>query len=534
MKPQEYYPVKVFCCTIVVAALVCMVNTASAQNKRIRCYFNHPVNTTISSGFNAVYLNNTFPDTVAAYINRAKYSIDVAMYNFTAFNNSNVAKIATAANAAAARGVIIRWIYNGTSATSNSGLSLLSPLIQTFASANYTDYIMHNKFMVVDVNSADSNDAVVLTGSYNWSDQQTTGDVNNLLFIQSKQVATAFYNEFNKMWGGTAATPNGATAAFSTFKTPSTQTQFNVEGNLIEVYFSPKDAMNTRLQNSINTASFGLFFGVYTFTDNTVANLIKTKYLNGVFVRGIMDEFSQSFNAYATLNPALGNDMLLYTGSNLYHNKTMLIDPLNPSSDPQVFTGSYNWTTQGTVSNDENAVVIHDASIANQYYQSLCKDFTTLGGTPCVAPPCPSGAIAITSNQHGSSYQWQLNTGTGFNNISDTGFYNGSNNINLTLTNAPTSWYGYRFRCVVNGSTYSDTTDLKFTAYWNGSVSTAWENTSNWNCGSLPDANTDVVINEGVKYYPVINNATSCRSVKLNKNAMATIVNGIQLILTGR
>jgi len=519
---------------ILLFAFVCFFNKASAQNPHIKCYFNHPVNTAISSGVNAVYLNNTFPDTVAAYINRAKYSIDVAMYNYTAFNNSNVAKIATAANSAATRGVTIRWIYNGTSATSNSGLSLLSPLIKTFASANYTDYIMHNKFMVVDVNSPDSNDAVVMTGSYNWSDQQTTGDVNNIIFIQSKQVATAFYNEFNKMWGGTAATPNAGTAVFSTFKTASSQTQFNVDGNLVEVYFSPKDAVNTRLQSSINTANWGLFFGVYTFTDNTIANLIKTKYLNGVYVKGIMDEFSQTYNAYATLNPALGSDMLLYTGSNLYHNKIMLVDPLNPASDPQVFTGSYNWTTQGTISNDENAVVIHDAAIANEYYQSLCKDFTTLGGVPCVAPPCPSGSIAIASNLHGSSYQWQLDAGTGFNNITDNSFYSGSNTINLTLTNTPTSWYGYQYRCIVNGNTYSDTTDLKFTAYWNGSVSTTWENPANWNCGVLPDSNTDVVINNGVKFFPVINNSTTCRSLRLNKNTLAAIMIGVQLILTGK
>lgn len=508
--------------------------TSYAQSPSIKCYFNHPVNNAISSGINAVYLNGTFPDTIAAYINRAKFTIDIAMYNFTAYSGSNVAKIATAANAAAARGVAIRWIYNGTSATNNTGLTLLSPLIKTFASASYTDYIMHNKFMLIDVNSPDSNDAITQTGSYNFSDQQTTGDYNNIIFIQSKQVAIAFYNEFNKMWGGTGANPNPATATFSTFKTASTQTKFNINGTLIEVFFSPKDATGLRLQNNISTANHDLFFGIYTFTDNAIANLIKTKYNEGIFVRGIMDNFSLPFNAYAILNPALGSNLIIYSGAGVYHNKVMLIDALHPASDPQVFTGSFNWSGQAQQSNDENVVVIHDAGIANQYYQSLCKDYTDLGGVPCVATSCPGGTSVIISNTRGNTYQWQLNTGNGFSNISDNSSYNGTQTINLTVMNTPTAWYGYQYRCMVDGINISDTSVLKFTTYWNGSSSTAWENPSNWNCAILPDANTDVIINKGVKYFPIINTSTSCRSIQLNKETMATVMIGIQLLLTGK
>ena len=210
--------------------ITCCYSKAAAQNPAIKCYFNHPVNTTISSGMNAVYLNGTFPDTIAAYINRAKFTVDIAMYNYTSTINSNVYKIAIAANAAANRGVSIRWIHNGTSATNNSGLTLLSPLIKTFASPNYSNYIMHNKFMVIDVNSADSNDAVLQTGSYNWSDVQTSGDYNNIVIVKNRQVALAYYQEFNKMWGGSGANPVTGAAVFSNFKTTSSQTQFNVNG----------------------------------------------------------------------------------------------------------------------------------------------------------------------------------------------------------------------------------------------------------------------------------------------------------------
>ena len=63
----------------------------------------------------------------------------------------------------------------------------------------------------------------------------------------------------------------------------------------------------------------------------------------------------------------------------------VVVDYLHSASDPQVFTGSYNWTSAASNSNDENMIVIHDAVIANQYYQSLCKNFTDVGGAACPA-----------------------------------------------------------------------------------------------------------------------------------------------------
>ena len=53
--------------------------TTSASSGRIAVYFNRPVNTAVSGGVDAVYLNSAFADTIIAYINRANYTIDVAM-----------------------------------------------------------------------------------------------------------------------------------------------------------------------------------------------------------------------------------------------------------------------------------------------------------------------------------------------------------------------------------------------------------------------------------------------------------------------
>ncbi len=375
------------CYTFFVAFLfLIFTQTGYAQNTKIKCYFNHAVNTALSTGTSATYLNGTFPDTIAAYINRAKSTIDVAVYNFTSNGFDIVSKIATAINNAYTRGVVVRWIHDGSS--SNAGVNLLNANISRLASPTTSSYgLMHNKFLAIDVNTPDANDAVVITGSYNFSTAQTNTDYNNLLIIQDKNVAVAYYNEFNKMWGGTAATPNITASTFGTKKTSSSLHYFNVNGTQIQIHFSPKDSCGKYLKDVINSANTDLFFGIYTFTDNSIATPILNKFNSGsVAVRGIMDNFSKTYTPFTTLSSTLGSNMIVYNGAGLYHNKIFIADALNFSSDPQVATGSFNWSLAAQNSNDENFVVIHDSSITNHYYQSLCKNIADFGGTPCIVP----------------------------------------------------------------------------------------------------------------------------------------------------
>jgi len=87
------------------------------------------------------------------------------------------------------------------------------------------------------------------------------------------------------------------------------------------------------------------------------------------------------------LSTPLGTNMVVYnTSGSLYHNKIMIVDALDYSSDPQIATGSFNWTLSAQNTNDENFVVIHDSIITNQFYQSLCKNLSDFGGIPCIAP----------------------------------------------------------------------------------------------------------------------------------------------------
>lgn len=347
----------------------------------IRVYFNHPVDTTVSVGVNAVFLNGTLTDTLVAYINRAKYSIDVTQYDYTAYPSDKLSAIATAINAAYTRGVKIRWIYNGSS--SNHGLTLLDTGIATLASPIGGPYnIMHDKFVVFDAHASDSIIPIVWTGSADWSGEQMDSDYNNIIILQSQKLALAFTAEFNQMWGDTTLLPDTLTSKFGPHKTDLGQHLFNVGGVQVELYFSPSDSTNSHILQSISTANTNLYFGVYTFTETSDAAAIANKYTSGVYSAGIIDQYSIAFSAYPILNTALGNNLKVYADNNtIYHNKYMIVDASDFCSDPQVLTGSHNWSTSADVQNDENTVIVHSDTIANMYYQAFSADFASLGGT---------------------------------------------------------------------------------------------------------------------------------------------------------
>lgn len=360
--------------------------TASASSGKIAVYFNRPVNTAVSTGENAIYLNNAMADTLIAYLNRAKYTVDIAQYNYN--QSAGYSSIATAINNCITRGVRVRWIYDGHE--SNTGLALLDTAVHTLASPTTGSYgLMHNKVVIIDANSSDPNDAVVSTGSTVWGINQFNVDYNNTLFIQDSALAHAYLNHFNMMWGDTGSYPNLTLSRFGHMKSDLGAHIFNIGGKTVELYFSPSDHTDAHIQSAINSANTDLYVGMYTFTMSSDANAIVSKHTAGVYTPVIVDENSTLASAaYPILSAGLGTLLKTHTGSVIYHNKMMVVDPSNTCSDPLVLTGSHNWTNAADTRNDENTLIIHSDTIANIYYQSFHANYTDLGGTLIPQPPC--------------------------------------------------------------------------------------------------------------------------------------------------
>jgi len=141
---------------------------------------------------------------------------------------------------------------------------------------------------------------------------------------------------------------------------------------------------------------------------------------------------------------------------------------------------------------------------------------------------CPGASIALPAGKTGSTYGWQVNKGNGFEAIGDTGIYSGTSTATLNLNAVPSTYYGYAYRCSIDGQ-YNDQQRIYFRNNWVGGSGNSWENPANWQCGSLPEANTDVFIPAG---NITINSNVVCRSLRLATGATVTVAPGYNLTIT--
>jgi hypothetical protein len=76
-----------------------------------------------------------------------------------------------------------------------------------------------------------------------------------------------------------------------------------------------------------------------------------------------------------------------------------------------------------------------------------------IGGISQNLSICTGSTITIPSAITGSSYQWQVDNGSGYTNVVNNATYSGSASKALTISNAAGGMYGYKYRCLVNGNT---------------------------------------------------------------------------------
>jgi len=150
--------------------------------------------------------------------------------------------------------------------------------------------------------------------------------------------------------------------------------QFGLTDYNVEIYMVPNDDVHNKIINAINTADSSIYFCIFTFTADDIYTAIKNKWLSGVTVEGVFDSL-QAGSQYSKYNDMIADGIPVKKDSvsGLLHHKYLIIDEDQPWSDPIVVTGSANWTNATDVSggNDENTVIIHDANLANEFYQEF-------------------------------------------------------------------------------------------------------------------------------------------------------------------
>jgi len=342
--------------------------TESNSSGTIRVYFNSSIDESYATESVASNIVNGMADTLAAYINMAEESIDLCIYNF---NNST---ISDALNAAYNKGVQVRLITCGSTAHVSVGnLNAAIPVLERPEESN--GGIMHNKFAIIDCNSEN---AWLWAGSTNLTEAQLTWDSNNMIFIQDQSLAKTYKLEFEEMWGSNGTQPNASNARFGEDKTDNTPHSLLIGGKWVECYFSPSDETNQKLIDAIGTSDNDLNVETMLITRSDLANEIVAAYQRGVDVNVITDDErtnTETVNNILRGELPAGKCVFDDTGRGTLHHKVAIIDASDSESDPQVITGSHNWSNSANTINDENTLIIHDADIANQYYQQFVYRF---------------------------------------------------------------------------------------------------------------------------------------------------------------
>lgn len=334
--------------------------TASNSSGKIRVYFNKAVDTSFATIELAQHLDQSFDDTLVAYINKAQKSLDMSIYN------NNNSSIVTAINNAHNRGVQVRYIKAGS--TNNIGLNSLDPNIPVLG--RYTgsgNGLMHNKFIIIDADSTEN--AWVITGSTNLTPNNLFDDPNNLVLIQDQSLAKAYELEFEEMWGSSSAQANASEAKFGADKKDNTPHQFVIGGVPVELYFSPSDRTTSKIEEAIYSADDNLSFALLSFTRNELGTAVMARHFGGADVRGIIENVNDSGSEFPTFQQS-GLAVYEHTLSASLHHKYAIIDE-GTNSDPMVITGSHNWSSSAENLNDENTLIIHDARVANLFQQEF-------------------------------------------------------------------------------------------------------------------------------------------------------------------
>ncbi|MCA0232704.1 MAG: T9SS type A sorting domain-containing protein [Bacteroidetes bacterium] len=276
--------------------------------------------------------------------------------------------------------------------------------------------------------------------------------------------------------------------------------------------------------------------------------------------------FSAAANLNGTAANFINNGIIYIGGSSAsYTNNAIRIFNNATTTSIFEFAASNNLTVEGIYKNDAATTSAGGYNQATNTFthfglaagsQTLYAKITRPGGTcPQIVPftfevssastftTQPSNQTACTGGSaefmvaiaNATSYQWQLNTGSGWNNVPAAAPYSNTTTATLNISNVA-GLNGYQYRCFVTGpggaTLTSNAATLTISAggastptgtiTWTGSVDTDWNTACNWSPASVPTATNDVVI-PNTTNKPTINTAAVAKSVEVRAGAILTI-----------
>ena len=294
---------------------------------------------------NAANHRGGLDEKLVALIDRAQRSVDLADYDF------DLATVTDALVRAQARGVRVRMVTDSdTVANKDSAIQAAFtelkgagiPIVEDNRRA-----IMHHKFTVVD-------GRWLSTGSWNYTDGDTYRLNNNMIVIDSPELAANYSNEFAKMFERKQFGPTKDKSL------PNPTVTLN--GTRIETCFSAQIRCADRIVATIATSRSSIRFLAFSFTSDPIAQAMLDRHANGVALAGVF-ETTGSNTTFSEYNKLKEQGAEVYTDGNPYvmHHKVIIID------ERVVIFGSFNFSDNANTSNDENLLIIENPEIARAF-----------------------------------------------------------------------------------------------------------------------------------------------------------------------
>jgi phosphatidylserine/phosphatidylglycerophosphate/cardiolipin synthase-like enzyme len=283
-------------------------------------------------------------------INAAQTSIHIASFEF------DLTPVADALIQARQRGVDVRWVTDdehGLEADEEPGHGQFAMLQDAGIEvrSDTRSALMHNKFWIFD-------GQIVWTGSTNITENGIFEQDNNVIVIQSPELAGIYEREFQEMWDGQFGP-----------RSPSTLDQqiVTINGSRIVVVFTSEDpALENAIIPIVNSATQSIRFLAFSFTDFPLADTMSQRFKAGVDVAGVFETVGSETEA-AELRTLMCRGVPVKQDGNpsFLHDKVIVVD------ERIVITGSLNFSTNAEEDNDENVIIIDNPEIARLYMQDF-------------------------------------------------------------------------------------------------------------------------------------------------------------------
>ncbi|WP_071190660.1 DUF655 domain-containing protein [Trichormus sp. NMC-1] len=274
------------------------------------------------------------------------------------------------------------------------------PWIDDTADGSKGSSLMHHKFVIVD------NRFVIITSANftlsdtfgDFTNPSSLGNANNLLRIDSPELATLFTEEFNIMWGdGAGGKPDSIFGVKKPLRLPK---QITLANNKITVHFSPTSATqiwsntsNGLIGKTLDTATQSIDMALFVFSDQQLANILENRHHQNVQIRALIEpQFAYRFYSEALdmmgiavsdnckyeidnrlwKNPISTVGVPTLAKGDVLHHKFAVVD------NQTVITGSHNWSEAANHGNDETLLVIENPTVAAHYQREFNRLYTNI------------------------------------------------------------------------------------------------------------------------------------------------------------